>query len=126
MPLAEDPDMAIEAAKRATRTWPMGYRVTPDGSPEGTEEVRMQLGYAIDEEATAALRGREPDGEHRWDLGYAVRCTMDVTLTPDPEGLGRREVMQVLALPDPEQPGAYMVYELIDLPPEPLPEEGEP
>ena len=125
-PLAEDPDLAIEAAKRATRTWPMGYRVTPDGSPEGTEEVRMQLGYAIDEEATAALRGREPDGEHRWDLGYAVRCTMDVTLIPDPEGLGRREVMQVLALPDPEQPGEYMVYELTALPPEPLPEEGGP
>ncbi len=126
LPLAEDPDMAVEAAKRATRNWPKGFRVTPEGSPEGTSEVYLQLGYAIDEEATAEMRGREPDGEHRWDLGYAVRCAMDVTLIPDPEGLGRREVKRVLVLPDPEQPGEYTVYEIVDLPPEPLPEEGEP
>ena len=118
--------MAIEAAKKAVTNWPRGFRVTPDGSPEGTEEVHLQLSYAIDEEATAQMRGRAADGEHRWELGYAVRCAMDVTLIPDPECLGRREVKRVLVLPDPEQPGEYTVYEIVDLSPEPLPEEGEP
>jgi hypothetical protein len=92
-------------------------------SPEGTEEVRMQLNYAIDWEATAALRGLGADEDRRWDLGYVIRCTMDITLLPDPENLGHREVKQATVLPDPDNPGAYTVYEIIDLPPEPLPEE---
>ena len=119
-PLEEDPEAATETARRALYNWPRGMRID---SPEGTEEVRMQLNYAIDWEATAALRGLGADEDRRWDLGYVIRCTMDITLLPDPENLGRREVKQATVLPDPDNPGAYTVYEIIDLPPEPLPEE---